>query len=367
MSFESRKAIYDKIEAHRKRQLIVFFTSARRGAEAKIAADAVREFVDQLFALPKEAKDVDIMINSLGGDGLASWRIISLVREKIGNKGKLSVLVPHYAFSAATLIALGGDDIYMHPASCLGPIDPQITVTTKDGHKKFAYEDLVSFAEFLKEEGRLTEQPNLASLLKFLVEEISPSALGASKRSSSQSVAMAKRLLKMHMKEAEAAKADAIAEKLNKSFFSHGHAVSRQEAVELGLNISASDDELDNLIWQIYQDLEKEMEMRTPFNPLSICLSDPANAFLMNPPPTVAVPSNLPAEIMGQLWGQVLSSVRTDQCTPKDYELIQAVVESPRHRSRFVTRGRLFAARKPDMDYIVGAPQLASGWEIIDI
>lgn len=368
MPFKNRKELYEKIEKHRGRPLIVYATSARPNAQARIAADAVREFVDQLFSLPKDSKNLDILVNSTGGDGLASWRLISLVREKLGLDGKLSVLVPHYAFSAATLIALGADEIYMHPMSCLGPVDPQITITTKEGQRGFAYEDVVAFAKFLTEEGKLTEQPHLAQLLEHLVKEISPSVLGASKRSSGQSVTMAARLLKMHMKEADASKADILAEKLNKSFFSHGHAVSRTEAIEMGLKISKADPALDDLMWSVYLDLEEEMKMRSTFDPLAVCLSDPANAFLVSSPPNINIPANTPPQLLLQFWQQYLGqNLITHQCKEQDYELIQALLESSRYRSRFITKGKVFALRKPDLDYLIGMPRITSGWETIEI
>ncbi len=364
MALTERKKIYEKIETHRKRPLITYATSGRRNAPGQIAADAVREFIDQLNVLPKNSDDLDIVINSTGGDGLASWRIMSLIREKIGTKGKIGVLVPHYAFSAATLIALGADEIYMHPMACLGPVDPQITVTTKEGQQGFSYEDIVAFAKFLEEEGKLSEQSYLAQLFEHLVKEVKPTVLGASKRSSGQSVTMAKRLLKMHMTGADATKADAIAEKLNRSFFSHGHAVSPKEARDLGLKIAKNDKTLDELLWQVYLDLESQMEMRIPFDPLGVCLADPSNAFLIGAPPTVNVPSNMPQQLLLQFWQNYCNNqIATQQCVPQDFELIQAVVESTRYSSQFVSRGKVYAARKPDLDYIVGTPKTYAQWE----
>jgi ClpP class serine protease len=46
---------------------------------------------------------------------------------------RLVVVVPDQAKSAATLIALGADEILMGPASDLGPIDPQIELPSRPG------------------------------------------------------------------------------------------------------------------------------------------------------------------------------------------------------------------------------------------
>src|SRR5690606_11319025 len=93
-----------------------------------------------------------------------AWRVVTLIRERVR---KLSVLVPQAAYSAATLIALGADEIVMHPNGNLGPTDPQITVRTKrapDGpveEIKFGSEDLGAFLRFAREEVGLSDQAHL--------------------------------------------------------------------------------------------------------------------------------------------------------------------------------------------------------------
>jgi ClpP class serine protease len=68
------------------------------------------------------AKDLHLMLNSLGGDGEAAIRLVRSAQERCR---KLTVVIPDQAKSAATLIALGAHSLIMGPASDLGPIDPQ--------------------------------------------------------------------------------------------------------------------------------------------------------------------------------------------------------------------------------------------------
>ena len=145
MGIEARKELYKKIEEHRGHPLIAYVTSGRQGATGNIASDSVRQFADQLLTLPTGTKKIDLLVNSLGGDGLASWRLITMIREYLGKDGHINCLVPYYAFSAGTLIAVGSNEIFMHPLACLGPVDPQIVVRSQDGATHFAYEDLTAY------------------------------------------------------------------------------------------------------------------------------------------------------------------------------------------------------------------------------
>ena len=139
--------------AKRRRPVIAYVTSERQNATGNIAQDAIRQFVDQLADVDPEAREIDLIVNSFGGDGLTSWRLITMVREYLGGEGRLTCFVPYYAFSAATLIAVGCDEIFMHPLASLGPVDPQITVNRKEGPQQFAYEDVAAYTSFLQDEG----------------------------------------------------------------------------------------------------------------------------------------------------------------------------------------------------------------------
>ncbi len=66
---------------------------------------------------------IDIVLHTPGGLALAAGQIAqSLLR----HKAPVTVMVPHYAMSGGTLIALAADHIMMDPNAVLGPLDPQI-------------------------------------------------------------------------------------------------------------------------------------------------------------------------------------------------------------------------------------------------
>jgi ClpP class serine protease len=66
---------------------------------------------------------IDLLLHTPGGLVLASEQIANAVR---AHAGKVTVLVPHYAMSGGTLIALAADEIVMDEAAVLGPVDPQL-------------------------------------------------------------------------------------------------------------------------------------------------------------------------------------------------------------------------------------------------
>jgi ClpP class serine protease len=66
---------------------------------------------------------IDLIIHTPGGLVLAAEQIAKALHR---HRAKVSVMVPHYAMSGGTLIALAADQILMAPSAVLGPVDPQI-------------------------------------------------------------------------------------------------------------------------------------------------------------------------------------------------------------------------------------------------
>ncbi len=362
MGFAERRLLYDELERLRGHPVITYITSARQNATGQIAQDAIRQFVKQLECLPQKPSAIDLLINSYGGDGLTSWRLITMLREYLGPEGQIICLVPFYAFSAATLIAVGCDQIFMHPLASLGPVDPQITVTKKDGQQQFAYEDVSAYTSFVQDEAGISEQKEKVNLISQLVNQIEPSVIGAAKRASMQSIMMAEKLLKLHMKGLDAQNAKIIAQKLSKNYFSHGHALSKSEAKELNLKIAESNPEIEAIIWKIYEDFEKELKMCENFDPMAEYLSAPGAAFLLEPPTMLNIPVNTPPALAQQVWNTYLQNIATIQGPVVDFELNHAVIESKLHSEAYLTKGKIIGSRLPDLNYRISTPKLSAGW-----
>jgi hypothetical protein len=247
--------------------------------------------------------------------------VVSLIREKVD---KFSVLVPQAAFSAATLIALGADEIVLHPHGNLGPTDPQITNRAKG--VQFGSEDLAAFLKFAKSEVGLTDQGPMLELFKQFSEEVGFVGIGVAARSAQLSQSMGEKLLRLHMKsDNQAQKAKVISQALTTKFFHHGYPLSRSEAKEIGLPIAAANPAVEALMWDIWTDIEEELEIRRPFSPLRVLRDSPQCAPLFGPVPQN--PAGVPVVVV----------------PPASSQQILAIMESARHATRCVVESEIFA------------------------
>lgn len=366
MGLEERLVFYQGIEAIRERPLLVYVTSQRAGASGSMAGDVIPEFINQLQKIPEGTDKLDILIESTGGDGLVVWRLMSLIRERFK---VVSCLIPYSAFSAATLLALGCNNIIMGKYGCLGPIDPQISVRKKDGNShNFGYQDIVAYLDFVHDEAGLTEQTYAETAFKILCEQVEPAVLGVSRRASSLAVTMGEKLLQTHMTTAEGKiKASSIAKQLNESYFSHGHALCRNEAKQIGLAITNADRELENLMWSIHEDIETDLKTKEPFNPISFFLSDPAARIYLQSPP----PLNLPPQINQQIAMQLIQAHFNQQvqATVPDVtiNLTHALVESQRLASAFQSQSKILLTRTQDLKFISSMVPLRGAWNTIEL
>jgi hypothetical protein len=108
------------------------FIAYLSGPDALISRADTVYFNDLLYHLAPNT-NLDMLLHTPGGDIDAAEKLMFIVRSRVG-VGRLRVIVPDFAKSAGTLMAIGADEILMGNTSELGPIDPQITVTDAQGN-----------------------------------------------------------------------------------------------------------------------------------------------------------------------------------------------------------------------------------------
>ena len=122
MDYTTRQQLYSKIEEDRDTKVLCLVTSDHVGMETQIAPDCVDLFVNLLGEIGP-TKKISLVLHTLGGQTLAAWRIINMVRAFCDD---LEVLIPLQALSAGTLICIGADRLVMSKQAVLGPIDPSV-------------------------------------------------------------------------------------------------------------------------------------------------------------------------------------------------------------------------------------------------
>jgi len=115
-------------------------------SEGMISMKTANRLIHDLRTIPDD-KEIHIIIHTLGGDLSAAEIICRLISKR---SGKVTAIIPNYAYSAGTLISLSCDEILTSTTSVFGPVDPQlifpassiIEAVTKSG--QFAIESLFS-------------------------------------------------------------------------------------------------------------------------------------------------------------------------------------------------------------------------------
>ena len=362
MSYSTRKSLYKKLSQRRGRPLITYVTSLRPGMGGSMAGDAIRPFIDQLNEIPKDKKEIDFLIVSNGGDPIISLRIMSLLRERFD---KISVLLPYVAYSAATVLSLGADEIVMHPYSNLGPVDPQLTVSHKDdsGNQErlqFSSEDLVNYIDFIRKDVGVTDQQHLVSSVQPLIKDVGSLAIGSAKRGQMLSLALSERMLSSHISDANQVKT--ISRALNSSYYHHGYAVGRKEAQEIGLPIEAPDEETETILWKIWVDYETEMQCNDTFNPIKELMQNPNAANTIKSIPVINMPANLPPEVQQAVFNQILAQIKTENRDAIKISPFIASIESQKMAKAFYNDLSILYWRGPDANLMYNITTAPSGW-----
>lgn len=130
--YELRQKCYQDIEAIRQRPLLIYsvrfpYPPVPLPVPPPISIDLedIDGFTDLAESIEKPER-VDVLIHSPGGSPEATERIVNILRNRFKH---VTFIIPHSAYSAATMLALSGNEIIIHPAASLGPIDPQINGT----------------------------------------------------------------------------------------------------------------------------------------------------------------------------------------------------------------------------------------------
>ena len=246
----ARQQAIASIEALAGRQLIVYEANLWSN-RSNLGEEDIQPFVDLLSRVTANA-NVDLLLHSPGGDIDAAEKIVYMCRETAGG---FRVIVPEYAKSAATLIALASDEVVMGLASELGPIDAQL-LGPGPGGATFQ----TSAQSFIDEFDRIKEEVdntgNLSPAYFPLLEGLNLGFIRMCRNLMDRSEKFAEKWLKKYMHKDDHAKAEELASELcnAKKWLGHGVVIDADQAAKLGIKVEklSQDDALWKSIWYLH-------------------------------------------------------------------------------------------------------------------
>jgi hypothetical protein len=173
--------------------------------------------------------------------------VINLLRQY---SSRLTALVPLECASAATMMALGADEIRMGPLAFLTAVDTSIrhelSPTDIDNELvSVSQDELARVLALWKEHGGVKEGNPVGSLMPF----VHPLVVGAVDRASSLSIRLCREILSYHTRDASTA--ERISSVLNATYPSHDYPITLREAERIGLNAVAMDARLNDLLLEL--------------------------------------------------------------------------------------------------------------------
>lgn len=273
---EKRKELIRAIETKRNSKVITYITGDRFNLQTLITSDVVSILHEQILSIqPEKRNKLDLLIYSRGGESDVPWSVVSMFREYC-QEGSFSVLIPYRAHSAATVIALGADEIVMTKKAELGPIDITIqngpyNPTEGEDRQRLpvSVEDVMGYFSLLEKVG--CERPDEKMKgFEQLTSHVHPLVLGTVYRLLEQTKLVALRLLSTRAKAFSEERNRDIVKRLSSEIYSHRHTISRTEAISyLGLEqvVKAEDLEIADEMWQLYSEYRDMFALEDPFRP----------------------------------------------------------------------------------------------------
>ena len=207
-------------------------------------------FFENLLMSSGKNENGFLILSSPGGDGNVAEKLILMLRHYFKN---FTVIVPSYAKSAATMIALGSDKILMGYLAELGPIDPQLMLP--------GYPQPIparAFIDGLEDiRTRIISNKDPVEMYLPMLHNIKPEILAISQGAIEHAKDFAERHLSKYMLKGNPSQASKVAQLLSegKQYKSHGQVIDFDQAKnELGLTVEMIESESDlwQSIWELY-------------------------------------------------------------------------------------------------------------------
>lgn len=253
-SHASRVEKTQKIFRHLAGTLKMPFLSYWTSSGGSICHNDIIVFSHLLADMPK-SKTVALFLKSNGGNPEAALRLVHLLRTHFE---KIILLAPFECASAATMVALGANEIHMGPTSYLTAVDSSLkhdlSPVDHNNYLVSVSQDEVSRILRLWKERSTNENP-FPDVYKYL----HPLVIGALDRSSSLSIRICEELLSYHLRDKK--RICRISKDLNGEYPSHSYPITAREAIRIGLHVKALNEDVESdlrLLNSHYSEMARE-------------------------------------------------------------------------------------------------------------
>lgn len=177
------------------------------------------------------APRLDVVLHGRGGVVNAARRIALFLRARCE---RLAFIVPFHCESAATLLALCGDEVLAGELALFSPIDPQLGGASGGSYSSL---DIKGFGAMAQDWFGVEGGSARAESLALLCNSIFPPSLTAFYRATQELAAIGEELLAFQLPDADPATRQAIVQHLMSAYHSHNYAIAPDELARLGLRV----------------------------------------------------------------------------------------------------------------------------------
>ncbi len=251
--FDKTQSIVRRLEKSAGHRMLVYWDSDR--------GSLCQNDVIGLYEVFKKIgfnEQIFLFLKSGGGDVEATLRIVNLIHSYCHH---FSVWIPLDCASAATMIALGADEIFMGPLAHLSAIDSSLRhdlapLDERENRRVTVSQDeLARIVKLWNKHGQSQPGNPYSDIFKYL----HPLVIGAIDRASSLSIKICKEILSYHISDEN--ECERISQHLNSDYPSHSYPITAREAQKIGLKVSSLPPDINDLLLDL-SELYSEMAQR---------------------------------------------------------------------------------------------------------
>ncbi len=250
--FDKTQALISRLNKMLGGCLITYWNNPR----GSVCQDDVVALYELLEHIGKQ-KVIYLFIKSSGGSGQSSLLLVNLLRQYCD---EAIAVIPLECASAATMIALGANEIQMGPMAYLTAVDTSLThslspIDRDNDRVSVSLDELTRVVHLWQSQRSDSNENPYLELFKY----VHPLVIGAVDRAESLSIMLCKEILSHHIKSEKTT--EQIAGALNSKYPSHSYPILYNEAQRIGLNVKRLNPEVNALLLEL-NELYSEMGQR---------------------------------------------------------------------------------------------------------